>query len=825
MTDPCFHCQLPMPVLSPETRKSWQVRYKNQDHATCCAGCHAVANAILSKGLAAYYEHRTQAATQAQPLPNELLMQIQLYDEAVLQADFVRQVEPPSEYADIREAVLILEGITCSACVWLNEQHLKSLPGVLDVGIHYTSHRARIQWDNTRCQLSTILSAVAAIGYRAHPYSGAQSDALRAKAKKMASLRLWCAGLSMMQVMMYIVPIYLAKEGDVEPEFLWLLHTVSLILTLPVMLFSATPFYQGLWRDLKSRTFGMDTPVALGILTAFFGSLWAWWQKVEYGVYFDAISMFVFLLLGGRYLERLARQKTAEATDRLMTLTPDFSHLQKGWPQSVLCTETPTVHLLPDDVILVKQGEIFPADGVLIEGQTEVSEAMLTGESLPIVKKMDDVLVAGTLNLSMAISMRVTQIGANTRLASISRLLDKALTDKPRFARIADRWAAVFVAVLLVLALATFGAWFFIDSSQALWMTVAVLVVSCPCALSLATPATLTAATGHLAKLGLVVTQGHALESLARVTDVVMDKTGTLTLGEMAIENVLVHTNLPANFTPKIDKNRVLRLAATLEQHSTHPIAQAFFLAGATQKPFEASDLQQHIGQGVSGTIDGQRYFLGKRDFIEQHSSGKLSHAEASQTTLFLATKNHHLATFILSDTLRAEANSAVLALQEAGVCVHLLSGDQHSSVRQVASTLGIKNAVAAAQPETKLAYVKTLQAEGKCVLMVGDGINDAPVLAAATVSIAMGSGSSLTQSTGDLILLNNNLDNLPRILRIAKLTRRIILENLTWAVVYNVTALPLAMTGHLTPALASLGMASSSLLVTLNALRLLPRK
>jgi Cu2+-exporting ATPase len=813
-----------MPALSPETRKSWQVRYKNQDHATCCAGCHAVANAILNQGLAAYYEHRTQAATQAQPLPEDLLMQIQLYDEAVLQADFVRQVEPPSDDADIREAVLILEGITCSACVWLNEQHLKGLSGVLEVGIHYTSHRARVQWDNTRCQLSTILSAIAAIGYRAHPYSGAQSDALRAKAQKMASLRLWCAGLSMMQVMMYIVPIYLAKAGEVEPEFLWLLHTVSLILTLPVMLFSATPFYQGLWRDLKSRVFGMDTPVALGILTAFFGSLWAWWHKAEHGVYFDAISMFVFLLLGGRYLENLARQKTAEATDRLMTLTPDFSHLQKGWPQSGLCTETPTAHVLPDDVILVKQGEIFPADGVLIEGLTEVSEAMLTGESLPVAKKVGDDLVAGTLNLSMAVSLRVTQVGANTRLASISRLLDKALTDKPRFARLADQWAAVFVAVLLVLALATFGVWFAIDPSQALWMTVAVLVVSCPCALSLATPAALTAATGHLAKLGVIVTQGHALESLSSVTDVVLDKTGTLTLGEMRVVECQQNPDLPAHAAPK---HPPLALAAALESHSTHPIATAFRTA-ATPADLEASDLAQFLGLGVSGNIDDVVYFLGNRELIATKTTAMLPDTGAgsgTQTQLFLSSPTHHLATFILSDTLRAEADSAVFALQEAGFCVHLLSGDQHSSVKQVADALGIKNAVAAAQPETKLAYVKALQAEGKRVLMIGDGINDAPVLAGAAVSIAMGSGSSLTQATGDLILLNNHLDNLPRLLRIAQLTRRIILQNLTWAVVYNVMALPLAMTGHLTPALASLGMASSSLLVTLNALRLLPRK
>ncbi|WP_374346970.1 heavy metal translocating P-type ATPase [Chitinimonas sp.] len=806
----CFHCGLP--VAEADRAPRFPVSYRGQTEAACCAGCKAVADTIIAAGLDGYYVSRESRPTRAEPMPDALLEQLAVYDAPEVQASFVK-VEPGQE----REAALLLEGISCAACIWLNERHLLSLPGVLEASINYTTHRARVRWDNTRISLSTILAAVAAIGYRAHPYDPGRQDALQQRERKAAINRLWIAGLSMMQVMMYVVPVYLAGDA-ISADMLRLMRWASLVLTLPVLVYSCQPFHVGAWRDLRRGRVGMDTPVVIGVWAAFIASVHATITG-QGEVYFDSVSMFVFLLLGGRFLEGMARRRAGEAAESLIKLVPAFAHRIDGWPQSREAVATPVARLALGDVLLVKPGESFPADGTVLEGEGHADEALLTGEARPIAKRVDDAVIGGSVNLDAPLLIKVARLGQETRLAAIVRLLDRALAEKPQLAQLADRVAGWFVAILLLVAAAGWLFWHQHDPAHALPITIAVLVISCPCALSLATPAALTAATGNLARAGLLLTRGHALETLASASDVVFDKTGTLTEGRLQLLEILPLLG---------DAASAHRMAAALEGASEHPLALALRADAGTPLPL-ASAFRNQPGGGVSAEVDGQRYWLGKADFVASQCRAERPVQQASwraaDTVVWLVSEQAWLAGFALGDSIKPEAASLVKTMHEAGLTVHVLSGDAQGPVAAVADALGISHARAGALPEDKLAYVQALQAGGATVMMVGDGVNDAPVLAAAAVSVAVGGGAESAQAAGDLVLVGP-LDTLATGLQLARKTRAVIRQNLWWALAYNAFALPLALAGWVTPWLASLGMAASSLLVVLNALRLAaPRK
>ncbi|MDN3575174.1 heavy metal translocating P-type ATPase [Chitinimonas viridis] len=806
----CFHCGETV-AEADRLPPRYPVTYGQSKRATCCTGCQAVAQTILQSGLASYYEQREKPADRAAPLPEELLAQLRLYDSPELQASFVK-LEP----GDRREAALILEGITCSACIWLNERHLLSLPGVLEANVNYTTHRARVCWDNSRVQLSQILLAVADIGYRAHPYDPGRQEALRQKERKGAIARLWIAGLSMMQVMMYAVPVYLAEPGEIGPTWLNLMQWASLLLTLPVVLYACQTFHQGAWRDLKRGRLGMDAPVVLGVWAAFIASCWATVTR-QGEVYFDSVSMFVFLLLGGRFLEGMARRKAGEAAESLIKLLPAFAHRLAGWPAGRDVEAVPVARLAVGDVLLVKPGERYPADAQVLEGEGEADEALLTGEARAVPKQPGAAVIGGAVNGGTPLVVRVARIGQETQLAGIVRLLDRALAEKPQLALLADRVAGWFVAVLLLVAAAGWFWWHVHDPLHALPITVAVLVISCPCALSLATPAALTAATGRLAQAGLLVTRGHALETLASATDVVFDKTGTLTHGRPTLQAV----KLLVADTGAGDETALRALAALLEAASEHPIAHAL-REGIDTTGLVASDYTNYPGGGVEASMGGQRYRLGRADFVATFCSAPLPEEAQGwrdkDTVVWLASATQWLAGFALGDAIRPEA--AALLAQCEGLTTHVLSGDALGPTQAVAQTLGIAQLKAAALPADKLSYVQALQAQGRRVIMVGDGVNDAPVLAAANVSVAVGGGAEAAQAAGDLVLVGK-LTALGEGLQVARQTRRIIRQNLAWALGYNLVALPFALAGMVTPWLASLGMAGSSLLVVCNALRL----
>ena len=806
----CFHCGLPLPGGA-----HYPIQFEGHTKQACCRGCQAVAQTIIDSGQGAYYIHRTALPATAREAEAELA-QLGLYDLPEIQESFVR-----TESENVREAALILENIVCAACIWLNERHIAALPGVLSVEINYATRRARVRWDNSRIQLSAILKAVSDIGYIAHPFDPGRSDDVYKRERNTAIKRLAIAGLGMMQVMMYALPSYTAT--DMTDEIRLLMRWASLILTIPVVGYSAWPFFIGAWRDLRRRTLGMDVPVALGVGTAFVASVYSTFSG-EGEVYYDSVTMFVFLLLTGRFLEMNARRRAGAAVEELVRLIPAATTRLPNWPARDE-EQVPVARLAVGDHVLVRPGETLPADGVVVDGDSAVSEAMLTGESLPVSKSKDAKVVGGSLNQASPLVVRVERLGADTRLASIVRLLDRAQSEKPRIGQLADRAAAWFVGLLLVITFFVGLAWYFIDPSKALWIVVSILVVTCPCALGLATPAALTTATGRLTRLGLLTTRGHALETLARATDLVFDKTGTLTHGRLSVRRVVPLDGRNAD--------EVSAIAAALEAGSEHPIARALREGGSTST-ITASGIHNTPGRGVEGTIDGRNYRLGTPRFAADSetppaapASGggaypeKGHPASGHESWVALATDGELIAWFALADTPRADAARALGALRQQGVRLHLLSGDAEGAVEAVAQQLGIADWHAAALPEDKLAYVKKLQDEGRIVAMVGDGINDAPVLAGAQVSIAMGEGADVAQAAADMVMLGSRLATLSEGVALARKTQRIIRENLGWALGYNLVAIPAAALGYVTPWIAGIGMSASSLLVVLNALRL----
>jgi len=803
----CYHCGLPIP---PETRH--YVRIDGRDRRMCCIGCEAVAQSIVDNGLIDYYRHRdAMPETRREAMPLEL-QELGLFDHPDFQKSFVR---PVGEHE--REASLILEGITCAACVWLNEQHVARQDGVSAVEINYATRRARVRWDERKIRLSDILAAVQAIGYRAYPYDAERSEQIAHKERRSMLWRVFVAGFGMMQVMMYAFPVYVAGEGDMSAEMELLMRWASLLLTLPVVLYSAAPFFQRAVRDIRLRRLGMDVPVALGVGSAFLASLWA---TLTHGpeVYFDSVTMFVFFLLGGRYLEMLARQKAVRGVEELGKVLPAFADRLPAWPDQT-SERVPVSQLLPGDRVRVRPGEVVPADGVVIEGQGETNESLLTGESRPVSKRIGDVLTGGSINISSPLILRVDQVGDSTRLAAIRRLMDRAATEKPRIAAQSDRVAVIFIVTLLVLATATGLAWYFIDPQRALWVFVSVLVVACPCALSLATPTALTVATDALARMGVLVTRGHAIETLSNANHFVFDKTGTLTYGRMTLEEVVPLAGY--------DETRVRALGAALEQGSEHPVAAGLRGAAGDAVLPPVGDLAAVTGQGVSGCVEGQQMWIGRPDFVAE-AIGRDCPAELASlevrggTVVALGAREGWIGLFRLADVPRAEAAVLTARLSASAIPMSVLSGDAPQVVGRVAGQLGIVDAHGGMTPQGKQAYIAGLQGRpGAVVAMVGDGVNDAPVLAQAHVSVAMGGGTDLARNQADIVLLSENLAGLGQAVDLARRTVRIIRQNLWWSFAYNFTSVPLAMLGLVTPWMAGIGMAGSSLLVVLNAMRL----
>jgi len=792
----CFHCGEPVPAGS-----HYRIVFQSESQPACCLGCEAVAQTIIDSGNADYYRLRTDLPKTPEAALEEL-KNLKLYDLPEVQTSFVK-----SE-GDAREASLILEGIVCAACVWLNERHLHQLPGVLAADINFSTRRARVRWDDTRIHLSDILKSIQDIGYNAYPFDTSRQEELFRKERDTAIRRLAIAGLGMMQVMMYAVPVYLAHDDTMSRDIEALMRFASLILTTPVVFYSAWPFFQGAWRDLKLKRAGMDVPVALGVGAAYAASVYGSFVGGS-EVYFDSVTMFVFFLLTGRFLEMSARKRSAEAAESLVKLIPAAALRLPGYPSSREDETVAAVKLSPGDYVLVGPGESFPADGAVVEGRSSVDESLLTGESHPVAKHLASPVIGGTINQESPLVVRVEKVGSDTVLSGIVRLLDRALAEKPKLAKLADRVAGWFVFALLLVAATVAGIWYFVDPSRAFWITVSVLVVSCPCALSLATPAALLQPRCRLTRLGLLSTRGHALETLAHATDFVFDKTGTLTTGEFKLLDVEVLRG---------SRDQALSIARALEQGATHPVAAA--LRDVEQESVLAAEQLSYVpGRGVEGRVEARSYRLGAPEFVNAvPADGRFS---PGVTVVGLADEQGVLAWFALGDSTRSQAPQLIADLKDLGVTLHLYSGDRAENVAALAAELGIADAHGAMLPEDKLAAVRELQRRGAIVAMTGDGVNDAPVLAQAQVSIAVDQGAEAAQAAADMVLLSSEIGRLADGVRLARRAQTVIKQNLAWSVLYNALAIPAAAMGYVTPWLAGIGMSLSSLLVVLNAMRL----
>lgn len=711
------------------------------------------------------------------------------------------------------ESYLAIEGMHCAACTLAVEQALGRVPGVESVEVNGASATARVVWQPERSRPSQWLASLRTAGYGAIPAGDLLDSAPRRRAQRLMLWRWLVAGFGMSQAMMYSWPLYIAAPGEITPDIEALLRWGAWMMTLPVVLFSCWPFFSVALRDLVHRRVGMDVPVALGILIAFAASTAATFDPAgPWGreVWYDSVTMFVFFLLSGRLLELRLRDRTAGALEALMRGLPPSVERRQGadgpWER------VPVRRLAAGDLIRVLPGQAFPADGRIESGESRVDEALLTGESAALARRVGDGVIAGSHNLTGAVEVRIERLGDDTRFAGIVALMERASVDKPRLAQLADRIASPFLLAVLAAAAGAAAWWWPSGPAHALAVSVAVLVVTCPCALSLATPAATLASAGALARRGVLVRQLRALEVGATADTVVFDKTGTLTLDSLTVTQVRCRDGVTAA--------QALDAAAALAVQSLHPVSRALAQAGSGA-PTSVHVAREYPGQGVearlsSGDLAGGLLRLGSAAFCDAPAQSGSDGPQAH-----LADESGWLASFDLSETLRPDAQATVAALRRLGMDVQLLSGDRPAAVGRLAERVGIARWRAGCSPEDKLAQVRELQRQGRRVLMVGDGMNDGPVLALADLSVAMGEGVPLAQAKSDVVVQGARLAGVAVLVRQARRTRAIVRENLAWAALYNAACVPLAIAGFMPAWLAGIGMAASSLLVVTNSARL----
>lgn len=798
----CYHCGLPV-----FRDGHFPVTIKGLERLMCCPGCQAVASAIVDGGLEKFYDYRSANASTPE---EERATILAYYDLPEVQEDFVAVGDDGS-----RTVELAVSGITCSACAWLIEHHLAALRGVYSVAVNVSAHRCRLTWNPHSTALSALLGAFEEIGYQARPAGDVEAEKQRLRENRTFLLRLGVAGLGMMQAGMVAVALYAGSFYGIEESWRQLLRWVSLLIVTPVVLFSARPFFSAAGRSLRAGHLVMDVPVSLAIALAYLASIWATVTSTG-EVYFDSVSMFTFFLLLGRYLEMRVRHRNENVAGTLARLVPPVATRITGSGDGRREEVVPVKSLARGERIRVADGETIPCDGEVAAGRSQVVEAILTGEQSPVDKGPGDAVSAGTVNAEHPLEIVVTATGRHTRLSAIMDLVGDARRHKPAGAALADRLAGYFVAAVLVISASVAIAWSLIDPSRALWVTLSVLVVTCPCALSLATPAALAVATGELRRRGFLIRKGHVLETLGSLDHCIFDKTGTLTLGRVRILAVEPEGDL--------DRDTVVAVAAALEAGASHPIARAF--RSEVRGHLAAGEQKIHLGMGVTGVVDARTYALGKPELLTQwfgYSCDYPRTASARDAVQWLALGDARgvLGWIEIGDQWRPGAGTCVRQLEALGLDVELLSGDRPAVVASMSGELGIANFRGGVLPEGKLSRLRQLQSEGHRVLMVGDGINDVPVLSGADVSVAMGDAADLTRLNADSLLVSGDLKVIPQAIVLARRTRAIIRQNLGWAVAYNLLALPLACLGFVPPWAAAIGMSASSLIVVVNGLRL----
>lgn len=793
MAESCYHCGESIPQglkISAEIN--------GEERFFCCHACLGVAELIQGSGLAQYYNTRSSASER--PAERVQQQRWRSYDIPEVAHQYVYYSAP-----DSAEVYLSIEGIHCPSCAWLIQHALERKLNLQDVRINASTARGEIHWNPQNCKLSDILIAIAEIGYTPALLNPTAQDALFSRQRQKSLMRIIVAGLGSMQVMMFAVGLYFSPSMGMESQYANLLKWVSLIVASVVYFYSGLPFTLSALRSLRQGYVNMDVPIALALAGTYFPSVYH--TLIHHGdIYFESVSMFIFFILIGRHLELITRHKAALNQQQFAKLLPDVVYrLDDSGTQTLI--PLPTVQV--GNLLHIPATFTIPVDGIIRHGSTRVDESMLSGESTPLYKSVGDRVLAGSSNLSAPIDLEVSATGQATILAGISRMIEQARQLKSPLIEKTDalaRWTVL--SILILAALGYLVWWLFIDAERAFSIALAVLVASCPCALSLATPATFTAALNAAAKSGIIIKNSLTLDKLPHIERIVFDKTGTLTQGNFQLqEQHLFHP----------DSARVWGLCKTLERNSTHPIAWYFSEQAFTALPLH--NIQHHSGAGVSGEDDEHHYLIGSAEFIRsRYPQHTLPSAEHVGTQVYLADEQGVLALFVFADPLRNTSPAAIASLQK-DYQLSIASGDQRANVEHVAQALNIREAQAEMSPADKLAYLKSLRPAK--ILMVGDGINDAPTLAAADLSMAVNRANPLSQTQADIVCLHHGPEALPYLFRLARRCQRIIRQNLTWAVVYNLSVIPLALLGYLTPWIAAIGMSASSLLVVYNATRL----
>ncbi|MFT6951916.1 MAG: Cu2+-exporting ATPase [Paraglaciecola sp.] len=784
----CYHCDLPA-----VDGDKFDTEVLGAKRTMCCPGCQAVAEAIVANGLDDYYRFRTESGHTIQTNLADTLQQLSLYDEPGIQHDFV------IKQGQDNQIQLTIEGITCGACGWLIEKQLGKLPGIKQVAINVTSNRALITWSGESLSLSQIMATIERIGYHPSPFQADQQEAIFKRTHQALLKRLGLAGLMTMQVMMLAVAGYFDLFADMNPQTLSFFNWVSLFLTTPVVFYAGAGFYQSAFKALKAKTVNMDVPVAIAVLGTYLSGLWATYSG-QGEVYFESVCMFIFLLLISRFIEHQARHKAAQISANMLQYIPLTANvLIDDVMHSVLAK-----NLQVGQNVLVKAGQSIPIDGEVIAGHGQVDESLLTGEFYPVVKTPGDKVYGGTLNTAGILTIAVRSEFKHALVNQIARLQEMAMANKPKLATLADKVSRYFVSAVLVLSLGSYIIWSLLGNDQAFWIAISVLIATCPCALGLATPSALSFAMANLNKQGVLLTRADVLEQLSDIDTIMLDKTGTLTQGKIAI--TAVHT-LPGH-----NADTLMQYAASIEQYSEHPIARAFAQPKVTQ---EVVNFSSTLGLGVTGEIQGVMIKLGSQRFMTQPIPDEIRHC-----SVFIQAGNQLLGGFVLTDKLRDDCLAMLTELRDRTLV--LLSGDNSHNVSQVAEQLAISQWYAHQAPAEKLHKIQQAQQQGHTVMMFGDGINDGPVLAQADIAVTLGAGSDLAKSSADIILLQNSLQKLPFLFNLAKRCKGKIRQNILWALGYNMLILPLAISGSLAPWMAVIGMSLSSIIVVVNSVRLL---
>ncbi len=799
----CFHCGLPIPRgFHAEAFVLGAAR------PMCCHGCAAVARTLEAQGLSDYYRHRTERPMTPAELPSALEAELVPFTSADLAHDVA-----PLDDDGLRTASLLVEDMRCAACAWLIEERLRGRPGVARASANLGTHVVHVAFEPDTTSLDETLRTLHEIGYRARPRRPDTLAAHRTREHRRALIRLGVAGLGAMNVMTYAAALYAGAFVGMEARYETLFRWVSWVVSTPVLLVAGEPFLRAAWRDLKARRPGMDVPIALAMTSAYVASAWNTWRGTG-EVYFDSVCMFAFFLTLGRSIEMWVRHRSEDATDRLLRAEPEtacrLEHGEENW--------VPAASLEVGDRVLVRPGESIPCDGRIVDGRTSVGESLLTGEPWPRDVDVGGRVLGGSTNVDQPIVVEAVRPGRESVLASIVALLARAQSETPPIVQRADRVARWFVSGVLLMATGTAAVWLRIAPDRAFEVTLAVLVATCPCALSLATPVAIAAAQSALAGAGFLVTRGHVVEALAETRRMLLDKTGTLTRGRPTLD--VTHAQREG------DPNAMLALAARLEVGSEHPVAHALLRAAQSVPAHEGelTERQAVHGSGIEALVDGERIRIGRPDWVDALATDARARAEEpaqdDHVWVALGDEKGRIALFGLIDPMRDDAPPAVHDLQALGLTLELVTGDSSPAASRLADALGIEEHVTGASPNAKRERIRTLQRQGERVAAVGDGVNDAPLLGQAEVSIAMGGGTDLAKVGAHAVLMNDRLRLIPRAVSHARRTRRIVRQNLAWAAAYNTAVIPLAVLGELAPWQSALGMSISSLLVVVNGVR-----